>query len=143
MFYPALLREADPDGEETEDAIGDHNDIRDADRRARTRSRSAATTGGRRWTPARESNSEHMAEEEREGLADFRRNAAQELRDRLGDEFARYKAEHPGGARRRHRRQGPGGLRRGALLSGRAGLSAWGCRRCGRRAAGRCSAAGR
>lgn len=96
VFYPALLAKADPDGEETEDAIGDHNDIRDAVQAARS-----ATPGSDAWwravDAAREANSEHMAEEEREGLADFRRNAAQELNDRLGEEFARYKAAHPGG----------------------------------------------
>src|ERR1700709_2389977 len=30
VFYPELLRLADTGGEETKDAIGDHNDIRDA-----------------------------------------------------------------------------------------------------------------
>ena len=96
VFYPALLSKADPDGAETQDAIGDHNDIRDAVAAAR-----GQEPGSDAWwqavDAAREANSEHMAEEEREGLADFRRHAAQELNDRLGEEFSRYKAEHPGG----------------------------------------------
>jgi hypothetical protein len=45
---------------------------------------------------ARVANDEHMAEEEREALADFRRNAAVGLRVSLGRRFRQFKAEHPG-----------------------------------------------
>lgn len=97
IFYPALLAEADEDGEETEDAIGDHNKIRDAVAQARR-----SDTGSEKWWAAvgeaRKENDEHMAEEEREGLSDFRLNATPELRDELGRRWLARWAEHPGGA---------------------------------------------
>ena len=39
-------------------------------------------------------NSDHMAEEEREALADFRRHADPQARHELGIEFAVYEAAH-------------------------------------------------
>lgn len=42
-------------------------------------------------------NSDHMAEEEREALADFRRRASLQVRHDLGVEFAVYEAAHAGG----------------------------------------------
>ncbi len=95
IFYPALLRRGDDDAEdETLDAIGDHNDIREGIREA-----AKQTTGSEQWwtavAKARESNTEHMGEEEDDGLADFRRNASRELRARLGREFVEFKNRHP------------------------------------------------
>lgn len=86
VFYPELLRVADPDSEETKDAIGDHNDIRDAIREAADHE-----VGSDAWWAAvgkcRAANTEHMGEEEDEGLADFRRHASLEERDELGVRF--------------------------------------------------------
>ncbi|HZZ47455.1 MAG TPA: hemerythrin domain-containing protein [Pseudonocardia sp.] len=94
VFYPQLLRRGDNAEDETEDAIGDHNDIRDAVRDTR-----ATQVGSDPWWEAvgqaRVANDEHMAEEEREALADFRRNSPKELRTELGERFTRYKIEHP------------------------------------------------
>jgi hypothetical protein len=95
IFYPQLLKRGknDPEGE-TLDAIGDHNDIRDAVRDA-----NAVNIGSDQWWAAvgrtREANDDHMAEEEREGLSDFRRNAPIGLRESLGRQFAEFRAEHP------------------------------------------------
>jgi hypothetical protein len=86
VFYPQLLRIADPDSEETKDAIGDHNAIRDAIHEA---SRNEVGSDGW-WTAVgncRSANTEHMGEEEDEGLADFRRHATLEERDQLGLRF--------------------------------------------------------
>jgi hypothetical protein len=44
---------------------------------------------------AREANDEHMAEEEREGIADFRLQAPAEVRERLGHELAEFLDRHP------------------------------------------------
>ena len=81
---------------ETKDAIKDHNEIRDAIRKAQ-----GQQVGSDPWwdavLEARKQNSDHMAEEEREDLADFRRHAPLELRHRLGVEFAAYEAAHAGG----------------------------------------------
>ena len=101
IFYPALLQrggsaDADP-REETEDAIGDHNTIRDAIAEA-----ARHPTGGPEWYTAvgraRTENSEHLAEEEDGGLPDFRKHASRELRDRLGELWLQFYAAHPDGA---------------------------------------------
>jgi hypothetical protein len=94
IFYPQLLRRGTEDPEEaTLDAIGDHNDIRDGVHAAE-----AHTVGSPEWwaavTQAREANDEHMAEEEREGIADFRANAPAGLRDALGRQFTRFFERH-------------------------------------------------
>ena len=94
IFYPQLLRRGTEDPEEaTLDAIGDHNDIRDGVHAAE-----AHTVGTPEWwaavTQAREANDEHMAEEEREGIADFRANAPAGLRDALGRQFTRFFEQH-------------------------------------------------
>lgn len=86
VFYPELLRRADEDGEETKDAIGDHNDVRDAVAEA-----ARHEVGTEQWWQAvgqaRSANTEHMGEEEDEGLPDFRRHATLELRHDLAVRF--------------------------------------------------------
>jgi hypothetical protein len=95
IFYPQLLKRGanDPEGE-TLDAIGDHNDIRDGVRDA-----NAAQVGTEEWWAAvdrtRSANDEHMGEEEREGLSDFRRHAPIGLREALGRQYGEFMAEHP------------------------------------------------
>ena len=83
VFYPELLRRADEDGEETRDAIGDHNDIRNA-----VADSAKHEVGVPEWWEAvgraRSANTEHMGEEEDEGLADFRKHAPLEQRHALG-----------------------------------------------------------
>jgi hypothetical protein len=95
IFYPQLLKRGTDDSEgETLDAIGDHNDIRDGVRDA-----NAARVGTEEWWAAvrrtRSANDEHMAEEEREGLSDFRRHAPIGLREALGHQYGEFMAEHP------------------------------------------------
>jgi len=96
-FYPELLKvgtgaaDADSVGEEVEDAVKDHNEIRDAVRKA-----SAAETGTDDWwaavLEARIANDDHMAEEERQDLPDFREHASTELRHDIALKFLRYEA---------------------------------------------------
>ena len=97
-FYPELLklgerRRDDTEVEETKDAIGDHNDIRDGILAA-----AANEVGSAAWwkgvTDAREANDEHMGEEEHEGLADFRRHVDLETRHRIAVLFVAYEAEN-------------------------------------------------
>lgn len=95
IFYPQLLKGGSDDAEgETLDAIGDHNDIRDGVREA-----NAAQVGTEQWWAAvgrtRLANDDHMGEEEREGLADFRRNAPIGLREALGHQYSEFVAQHP------------------------------------------------
>ena len=95
IFYPQLLKRGadDPEGE-TLDAIGDHNDIRDGVRAA-----DAAQVGTEEWWAAvgrtRLANDDHMGEEEREGLSDFRRHAPIGLRDALGRQYSEFMTAHP------------------------------------------------
>jgi hypothetical protein len=99
LFYPELLRVGEGAGgkanaeDETEDAIRDHNEIRDA---VSAVARQAAGSSG--WyaavAAANKANGDHMAEEEREGLSDFRRHAALDARHRLAVAFAAFEAKH-------------------------------------------------
>jgi len=102
LFYPRLQGRgtgaagADSADEETTDAVRDHNDIRDGIRRA-----GQHPVGSKDWWQAvidtRTANSDHMAEEEREALADFRRHVNPQVRHDLGVEFAVFEAAHSGG----------------------------------------------
>ena len=96
IFYPQLLRKGENDPqEETLDAIGDHNDIRDGVRLA-----DRHPVGSAAWwegvDAAREANDEHMGEEEREGLPDFRLHAPSGLQVSLGGQFTEFKERHRG-----------------------------------------------
>jgi len=98
-FYPALLHVGTGAGgkpsadDETEDAIKDHNEIRSA-----VAAVARHPLGSDAWyaavAAANKANSEHMGEEEREGLADFRHNADLALRHRLAVDFATFEARH-------------------------------------------------
>ncbi|WP_327117551.1 hemerythrin domain-containing protein [Nocardia sp. NBC_01730] len=99
IFYPALLqvglaaRCAGGVEEEKLDAIHDHNEIRDAIVEvARHR------VGTADWyvavAAANSANSDHMAEEEREGLTDFRRLAGLPRRHQLAVAFAAFEARN-------------------------------------------------
>ena len=102
IFYPALLRvgigarRTGTTEDETLDAIHDHNDIRDA-----VMSAPGHPVGSDEWfasvTAANLANSDHMAEEEREGLTDFRRLASLQLRHDLAVAFVAYEARHYAG----------------------------------------------
>ncbi|MGH3922944.1 MAG: hemerythrin domain-containing protein [Pseudonocardiaceae bacterium] len=93
IFYPQLLRRGDDAEDETVDAIGDHNDIRDGVHEA-----ARHPIGSPQWwdavRKARMANSEHMAEEEDDALPDFRRNAPLSVRVDLGHQFLKFKADH-------------------------------------------------
>lgn len=102
IFYPALLqagitaRRAGGVEDETLDAIHDHNQIRDAI--AEVARHQVGTDG---WyaavAAATSANSDHMAEEEREGLTDFRRLAGLARRHQLAVAFAAYEARNYAG----------------------------------------------
>src|SRR6476659_3889689 len=97
-FYPELLRlgtggaDAESVDEEVEDAVKDHNAIRDAVRRV-----GQSETGSDEWwtavVDANVHNSDHMGEEERQDLADFRQRASLELRHEIAVQFLRYEAQ--------------------------------------------------
>jgi Hemerythrin HHE cation binding domain len=99
VFYPALLqvglaahRASGVEGE-TLDAIHDHNEIRDAVAEV-----AGHPVGSDGWyaavAAANLANSDHMAEEEREGLTDFRRLAGLQRRHDLAVAFAAFQARN-------------------------------------------------
>jgi hypothetical protein len=96
-FYPKLLHvgtgagDADDVGEEVEDAVKDHNEIRDAIR-AVGRHEVGTDPWWQAVIDARVANSEHMAEEERQDLADFRRHTDLRTRHDIAVQFLRYES---------------------------------------------------
>ena len=106
FFYPELLKlgEGANDAEdgtvegETEDAIEDHNKLRDA-----VKAVEKHKVGTAAWIAAvgkaNVVNSKHMGEEERQGLTDFRLNASLETRHDLAVKFAAFEADHITGVR--------------------------------------------
>ncbi|WP_378740525.1 hemerythrin domain-containing protein [Nocardia brasiliensis] len=102
IFYPVLLqagieaRRAARVEDETLDAIHDHNEIRDAIAEV-----ARHKVGTDDWyaavAAANLANSDHMAEEEREGLTDFRRLAGLSQRHQLAVAFAAYEARNYAG----------------------------------------------
>jgi hypothetical protein len=104
FFYPALLHLGKGDGgkadaaDETLDAIKDHNEIRDA-----VKAVALHEVGGGDWraavAAANKANGEHMDEEERQGLADFRKHASLEVRHDLAVRFTAFEARHVDGVK--------------------------------------------
>ncbi len=102
LFYPHLLKIGTGAGgkddvvDEVIDVIKDHNEIRDAIKEAGDH-----PVGSDGWwtgvAKTNEANSDHMAEEEREDLTDFRRHAPLELRHEIAVAFATFMSEHAGG----------------------------------------------
>ena len=99
IFYPELLwlaigstpvASAEP---ETVDAIHDHNEIRDA-----IAAVASHPVGSQGWLDAvaavNLANEDHMAEEEREGLTDFRRRVSLQKRHELAVAFADFEARN-------------------------------------------------
>ncbi len=102
FFYPELLQvgvgggEADSASSETRDAIKDHNEIRDAIHEV-----GMQQPGSQGWwngvQQTRKANSDHMAEEEREDLADFRRHSDLQTRHDIAVAFIRHESQNAAG----------------------------------------------
>jgi hypothetical protein len=98
VFYPVLLKKGDSGDpeDETEDAIGDHNKIRDAVAEANKHQ-----VGSDAWFEAvgkaRTENGEHLDEEEREALPDFIKSSSPELRHELAMKWLRFYHLHGSG----------------------------------------------
>lgn len=98
-FYAELLKlgkgaaDADSADEETKDAITDHNEIRDTGEEVQK-----YEVGSAEWFSAvaacNVANSDHMGEEERQGLADFRRHVSFDLRHKLAVQFLAFQCAH-------------------------------------------------
>lgn len=99
VFYPVLLKlgRAGQPRDETEDAIDDHNAIRDAVAESRTH-----PVGTEPWFEAvgraRTENGKHLDEEEREALPDFIKSSTPGQRRDLAMTWLRFYHRHPAGA---------------------------------------------
>jgi len=94
IFYPVLLHHGSDDAPaETIDAIGDHNEIRDAITTA-----SGTQPGSGAWWDAvyecRKANDDHLGEEERDVIPDFRAHTDPASRRRLGAQWLTFHAQH-------------------------------------------------
>jgi hypothetical protein len=99
VFYPVLLKQGhagDPK-DETEDAIDDHNEIRDAIAESRKH-----RVGTKVWFAAvgkaRTENGKHLDEEEREAMPDFIKSTTLAVRHDLAMQWLAFYDAHPGGA---------------------------------------------
>jgi hypothetical protein len=97
-FYPSMAHRADDeDASATEDAVGDHDDIRAAVRKAFQHE-----VGSEDWWSAVDecdkANNHHMSEEEGDDLAPFRRVTSLAFRQELGVKFEQFKSQHAGAA---------------------------------------------
>ncbi len=101
FFYPTLLKkgdgalDSDSAAETTEDAIEDHNKIAEAAEEALQ-----LKPGSDAWWTAVDkcncANSEHMSEEERQGLSDFRRSVPLPTRVKLAVQYLAFESKHAG-----------------------------------------------
>lgn len=99
FLYPELLdlghggTDAPSAKEETRDAIEDHNDIRDTGEAVQEHA-----VGTPEWFAAVDAcnvaNSGHMAEEERQGLTDYRKFATHEQRHELAVKFLSFSSRY-------------------------------------------------
>ncbi len=93
VFYPELLQEVDDAEGDTEHAVKDHNEIRDA-----VRSVADHEVGSDAWLAAfreaREATVDHLGEEERDVLPPFQSQVSTERRTDLGMRWMAFHDEH-------------------------------------------------
>jgi len=95
VFYPELLKEVPGEESDTEHAVHDHNEIRDA-----VRAVEGPAVGSDEWWDAvknaRTVTADHLEEEEHDVLPPFKDTVSAELRDDLGMKWLAYHDEHEG-----------------------------------------------
>ena len=126
ICYPAVFGPGPDAAAQMQDAIADHDDIREAIAEARLHA-----VGSPAWwraaATAVRAGRDHVAQEERGVLAAFGRRAAPELRTELGLQWAAFTAARAGDAVPDHahprpsRRAGPGEVAQRYLLQGPSG----------------------
>ena len=93
VFYPALLRKVDDSEGDTEHAVKDHNEIREA-----TRKVDDHEVGTDAWweafREAREATVDHLGEEENDVLPPFKDEVPEEVRSDLGMRWMKFLEEH-------------------------------------------------
>lgn len=93
IFYPALLKDVDDSEDDTEHAVKDHNEIREA-----TRKVDDHEVGSNAWweafREAREATVDHLGEEERDVLPPFKDEVGDQEREQLGMRWMKFLEEH-------------------------------------------------
>jgi hemerythrin-like domain-containing protein len=93
MLYPLLLAVADKDRSETDDAMRDHNAIRDT-----AQAVEPLKVGSDTWWEAvrrcQEANEHHLDEEERDVLPELRSSSEQPTLDELGERWLAFHERH-------------------------------------------------
>ncbi len=93
LFYPELADAVAGGEDEAVTAVREHNEIREA-----VRAVAGCTVGAADWwdavRAAQEVNAEHMAEEEREFIPDFREGVDEQRREDLGMRWLQFHDEH-------------------------------------------------
>ncbi len=95
VFYPELLQDVDDSEDDTEHAVKDHNEIRDA-----VRSVEQHEVGTDAWweafRAAREETVEHLEEEEHDVLPPFKEQVDEAKRTELGEQWLAFLERHEG-----------------------------------------------
>lgn len=93
VFSPHLLQQVDDSAGDTEHAVNDHNEIRDA-----ARAVDGHEVGSDAWweafTVAREATGDHLGEEEQDVLPPFEEQVGAELREELGMRWLAFHEQH-------------------------------------------------
>jgi hypothetical protein len=93
VFYPALLRKVDDSEGDTEHAVKDHNEIREA-----TRKVDDHEVGTAAWwealREAREATVDHLGEEETDVLPPFQEEVDEDKRSELGMAWMKFLEDH-------------------------------------------------
>ena len=93
IFYPELLQDVDDSEGDTEHAVKDHNEIREA-----TQAVDQHEVGSDAWweafRSAREATVEHLGEEENDVLPPFQEQVSAEVRDELGMRWLKFHEDH-------------------------------------------------
>ena len=95
LLYPQLAQAGEHGADETEEAVRDHNAIRDG-----LRAVDRYAVGNDLWWAAvelaRRVNDEHLDEEERDVLPSFRESVDRGRREELGERWAAFHSQHQG-----------------------------------------------
>lgn len=93
VLYPELVRSTVQGVQDTDHAVRDHNDIRDAVRAVQNHEVGSAPW----WDVVRvagQENGEHLTQEEREVLPPFRESVGMDRREQLGDQWLAFHDQH-------------------------------------------------
>ena len=95
VFYPELLQDVDDSEGDTEHAVKDHNEIRDATQ-AVDRHEPGSDAWWEAFRSAREATVDHLGEEETDVLPPFKEQVSTERRDELGMRWLQFHEQHEG-----------------------------------------------